>query len=411
MHDERIIFLGGLLLDEQIDFIEKNSRWGIQYAADALQKAILRGFLAHRDVNVSVVNLPFIGAFPRLFRSPYFPSTTSVLFDAIPVTGIGFLNFQIAVSFFRLIAAERALDQEDKTVIVFYSAHLPFVKAALAQKRKNPNVRVCIVLPDFIEFMGTARWWNKWLIDSRVRQFKKLVPEIDHFVLLTDAMADRLKIGPEKYTVIEGIYDSTHEADAIDWSPEPGPIFIYTGTLAARYGILDLLDAFGQLDNDSAQLWICGDGDASAVVEARARIDNRITYFGRVSRPRAQELQSRAHVMVNPRRPEGEFTRYSFPSKTMEYLASGRPVLMHFLPGIPEEYRQHLITPSTGDMRGLASAMQMVAGMSEGALRQKGAAGRAFVLACKNPKNQIGRMLADLFPNTEVRSTDFCRVE
>lgn len=402
MLGKRIVFLGGILLDEQIELIERNTRWGVQYAADALQKAILRGFVEHHDVSVTSVNLPFVSAFPRIYRSPYFPAIKSVLFNVIPVSGVGFLTFQIGFSFFRQVAAQQALSQinyeNGETVIVFYSAHLPFVRAALAQKRKNGNIRVCIVLPDFIEFMGSARWWNKWLIDFRVREFYKLIPEIDHFILLTDAMAERLKISPEKYTVIEGIYDSTHETAETAWSSEPCPIFIYTGTLAARYGILDLLEAFNQLDISSAKLWICGDGDAQDAVEQAAQQDRRVTYFGRVPRSEVLSLQARAHVMINPRRPEGEFTRYSFPSKTMEYLASGRPVVMHWLPGIPEDYRPYIIAPPSSDAQGLASAMAQVAAMDVDELREKGAAGRAFVLAHKTPRIQVGRILAGLFP-------------
>ncbi|MGL5011509.1 MAG: glycosyltransferase, partial [Paracoccaceae bacterium] len=106
---------------------------------------------------------------------------------------------------------------------------------------------------------------------------------------------------------------------------------------------------------------------------------------------------AKAHVMINPRRPEGAFTRYSFPSKTMEYLASGRPVIMHWLPGMPEEYRPYLVTPETGDAEGLLGAMQHVAALPDAALRRIGNAGREFVLDRKSPKVQVGRMLAGLF--------------
>ena len=41
---------------------------------------------------------------------------------------------------------------------------------------------------------------------------------------------------------------------------------------------------------------------------------------------------------MNPRSADAEYTKYSFPSKTIEYLATGVPVVMNRLPGIPEEY-------------------------------------------------------------------------
>ena len=42
--------------------------------------------------------------------------------------------------------------------------------------------------------------------------------------------------------------------------------------------------------------------------------------------------------MVNPRKAEGEWVKYSFPSKNIEYMASGTPLLAYNLPCIPPEY-------------------------------------------------------------------------
>ena len=63
----------------------------------------------------------------------------------------------------------------------------------------------------------------------------------------------------------------------------------------------------------------------------------RIEFLGMLPRTDVLELQSKATILVNPRQPVGDFTKYSFPSKTIEYMASGTPLLMYKLPGIPEE--------------------------------------------------------------------------
>src|SRR5690606_28854588 len=96
---------------------------------------------------------------------------------------------------------------------------------------------------------------------------------------------------------------------------------LYTGTLAKRYGIVHLLEAFALIKDQDYRLWICGDGDARDEVNEKVRMDPRITYFSQISRERVLKFQKKATVLVNPRKSEGEFTKYSFPSKTMEYLA------------------------------------------------------------------------------------------
>jgi glycosyltransferase involved in cell wall biosynthesis len=105
------------------------------------------------------------------------------------------------------------------------------------------------------------------------------------------------------------------------------------------------------------------------------------------------ELQRAASVLVNPRRPEGEFTKYSFPSKTMEYLASSKQVIMHRLPGMPPEYLEHLTIPATPDASGLAQALRAVSARSKDERAISGAQARAFILASKSPDAQVTRVL------------------
>ena len=45
-----------------------------------------------------------------------------------------------------------------------------------------------------------------------------------------------------------------------------------------------------------------------------------------------------ADLLVSPRLPDDFTTRYTFPSKVLEYITSGTPVLSNKLPGIPVEY-------------------------------------------------------------------------
>ena len=54
---------------------------------------------------------------------------------------------------------------------------------------------------------------------------------------------------------------------------------------------------------------------------------------------------------------EGEYTKYSFPSKTMEYLLSGSKVVMYRLAGIGEEYYQYIRTIDNVDAATMARAI------------------------------------------------------
>jgi glycosyltransferase involved in cell wall biosynthesis len=394
-----VVFLGGVFLPSQSDTILKKSRGVVQNAADALQKAFLRGFSLNRTVRVQLVNLPFIGSFPRMYKQIVFPGCEDMLAPDIEVRGEGFLNLRFVRFCSRFVSAHRGLRRAVRSlkspVIVVYSAHLPFLAAARIVRSFRKDVFLCAILPDLPEFTGVGgRLYNMVkIIESAL--FRRVVRGFDAFVFLTDAMGERLGIPCERRIVVEGIFNPQDDPrEAKDKAcAEDGFNILYTGTLAARYGIVDLLEAFERLEVSDARLWICGDGDTRPMIESMASRDPRIRYFGQVSRPQALSLQRQASVLVNPRRPEGEYTIYSFPSKTMEYLASGKPVIMHALPGIPLEYFDHLIIPPTPDADGLAAALLEMADTSPDTLAKRGADGRTFVLTRKSPEVQVARVL------------------
>ena len=77
----------------------------------------------------------------------------------------------------------------------------------------------------------------------------------------------------------------------------------------------------------------------------------------------------------------------------MEYLASGKQVIMHGLPCIPSEYLEHLTVPATSDALGLAQALHKIAVMSLEERAVRGARARTFILASKSPEAQVARVL------------------
>ncbi|MBP3927161.1 MAG: glycosyltransferase family 1 protein, partial [Clostridium sp.] len=83
----------------------------------------------------------------------------------------------------------------------------------------------------------------------------------------------------------------------------------------------------------------------------------------------------------------------SFPSKTMEYMASGTPVLTTVLPGMPKEYHPYvyLLEDETAD--GISEMLKKVLGNSEEDLFRKGMEARRFVLEQKNNVIQAQKIL------------------
>ena len=108
------------------------------------------------------------------------------------------------------------------------------------------------------------------------------------------------------------------------------------------------------------------------------------------------EKEMQATLLVNPRPTKEEYVKYSFPSKTMEYMASGTPVLTTRLPGMPREYYPyvHFIDEETPE--GIAQALKTVLSQSDEALFAQGMNAREFVLESRNNVVQAGKILTML---------------
>jgi glycosyltransferase involved in cell wall biosynthesis len=171
-------------------------------------------------------------------------------------------------------------------------------------------------------------------------------------------------------------------------------VILYTGSLNIQFGIMDLLDAIDLIANYNYEFWICGSGEAEKEIEKRCAHDKRIKYFGYVAKNEILKLQQKATVLINPRNNEGEYTKYSFPSKTMEYLMSGKPVIMYKLDGIPDEYDPFLYYITGNSPRDIANKIIEVAGKSQAELDVCGNRARQFVMKNKNHIVQARKILS-----------------
>lgn len=86
--------------------------------------------------------------------------------------------------------------------------------------------------------------------------------------------------------------------------------------------------------------------------------DSRIQYMGVAPNAEVVAAELDASLLVNPRPTHEEFTKYSFPSKNIEYMASGTPLLTTKLPGMPKEYYPYVFLIENESVEGYAKALE-----------------------------------------------------
>lgn len=223
---------------------------------------------------------------------------------------------------------------------------------------------------------------------------QKYVSSFSHYVLLTDAMNQLVNSKQCPYIVMEALCDSSLTINSPQKVSKDIPrVILYAGGLEEKYGLKMLVDAFNSLGEVDAQLHIYGSGSYEEQLRLQAKNNKSIVYHGVRSNEDILDAEARATLLVNPRFSNEEFTKYSFPSKNMEYMASGTPLLTTKLPGIPTEYNEHVYYFDEESIAGYAKILKEILSLDEIQLVEKGQKAREFVLKYKNNRFQSKRIL------------------
>lgn len=217
------------------------------------------------------------------------------------------------------------------------------------------------------------------------------------YVLLTQAMNDYLNPKGKPHVILEGHSDIAMERQEPSLARKTSPrVCMYAGGVSKQYGLENLVKGFRKADLPDARLEIYGPGDYVQELSQIAAEDSRIFYGGMLLNAEIVEREMAATLLVNPRPTGEEYVKYSFPSKTMEYMSTGTPVLTTVLPGMPKEYHPYvyLLEEETADA--IAEKLAQIFAQPAEALFEKGMTAREFILKEKNNVKQAGKILAML---------------
>ena len=354
-----------------------------------LQNALLNGLC--KSINdFSIISSWGISPFPKVKQIFFRPANIEFNGNRNRYRFVGAINFPIVnmISKFFLVRGElkKQLKNEESCVIV-YETHSPFLLAVATLRKKIK--KAVILVPDLPDYMhGRNNIVRRFLKKLDRNLINWCLEKFDGYVLLSEPM--REKLPEKKYIVMEGIFNP--EANEKNVEKEVYRTIMYTGGVFSHRGTDLLLEAFSEIKNPDYRLWIRGDGELRQKILDMAAKDSRIKYFPPMKREELLELERKATVLVNTTPPQ-DFTRYFFPSKNMEYLASGTPTIMFRLDCMPQEYDNYLYYVDGNDANALREKIIEVCEESQEKLNAFGKCARRFILENKTPLVQCKRIV------------------
>jgi len=399
----KLLFVTGLyprLLEA--NFKDNSKSYSIQNAPNVFQWAIVDG-LKNIDADFEIISFPFLASYPKGYRRMFVPSSDIILNNQIIGKSIRYCdlilykNHSIKSQLKKYVRnwIERNRYENHLRVLVYTPLDI-FISPLSNLKKEYPNLKICSIVTDLpgdaLNFSVNRTLLKRIQCAIEEKRQRKLYDSIDKFVLLSDAMRERIPQAEGKYIVVEGINSSSSKEKIIKKHNNEKTL-LYTGSLHEFAGIKDLIDAFIQTENPDFRLVICGIGECEGYIREKAHKDNRIIFKGNVPRSEAVVLQANATAVINPRKPNGGITKYSFPSKTMEYMSSGTPMIGYKLEGIPEEYFEYIYCVDDLSLDGLACKINAILSLPQSELNSKAESAANFIKCNKTAAKQVKRIL------------------
>lgn len=322
---------------------------------------------------------------------------------------LGFVNVLGLKHFTRLLSCLIRLPLEISRRridwILLHGVHTPFLLFGVLARLAG--IRLLVVLTDPAGVvLPTDGALTRMLKRCDASFIRWLVRRADGYICLSPAMIDSFRLS--KPTIcFPGILSSEFQkalaagGTSLDEGSE-GSTILYAGGLTSAYGVDALIDAVQSIDSPRVRLVLYGRGDQQERIADLASRDERFRYGGFVGEDELAPALMAADVLVNPRPVAKLFSVLSFPSKLIEYLATGRPVLTTRISSIPTTLAPYFNFIHEEGASGIRTALIGLLGAPEGA-EEKAAKGRLAVMD-ELSEPMIGKKISALMQ--EIAATD-----
>ena len=387
-----ILFVGKVCPSRTANMIMKKTGKNPGFQIIKFSRLILDGFIQNHSQVSALTNI--ITSTKKIAKSST-EIENNIHYHCLPYIQIPIIQqiLQFVYSFFyTLVWCIRT--EGDKIILCdIFASSCSMGSVVAAQLMRTPKTMLLtdMLIPPATISQDTKKWWWKMFFKMRVRSQENGLKKYDGFIFLTKYMNMTYNPNQKPYIVMEGSVDHTFIPKTLTQKVSPR-VIMYAGAIEAEYGFDTLVRAFISLSQQDIELHVYGGGKFVENLLEFQQIDSRIQYKGVVTNEEIIIAEQEATLLVNPRYSNQEFVKYSFPSKTSEYMLSGTPVLTTKLSGIPDEYFKYLYAFDEETIEGYAHKLNEILSLPNEELKQTGLKAQEFVLKNKNNTIQAQRI-------------------
>jgi|GEM_PF-2277533 len=383
----KVLFLGYAISRE-----EDSKIYGASVAGNKMQINLLEQLSHYQDIDLKSITIYPTAAYPR---GKVLVRRQSIhLFDAFYSRKVGFINLPIIKQIFETLAtyfeANRLVKKEGIKTIFTYNMY-PQVGLPAKWLKKKYGCEIVTLLADLpIDeavgrkgFSVILRKYFDYLTCNAILYCDKIIT--------LNKYAVKLYAPNSSYIVMEGGVELSNQKDMPVKEYKEKNI-VYSGALVEYNGIINLIKAMKYVKDQEVILHIYGRGQLENYVNYCTTKMPNVKYHGKVDNTRMMQIQREAYLLVNPRTVDDPIAMVTFPSKILEYMMSGTPVLTTKLNGFTEDYFDKMFFVEQNEPIILANKINEIMCVPIDELDKKALLAKQFVLENKNWKKQCEKI-------------------
>ena len=364
-------------------------------AGNKMQLGFIKGFLSN-GINTIGISAEAYGMW-KFNKKPVYVKGKDLKDGTVFLYTVSYLNIPVIKQFtiyrainkkirYEIRKQRRKSNDKGNVILMVYNTMSIFAGPVINVARKEGCKCVAVVADLPIK--------KKKSIIRRIEDKRQeiYISKFDGLIPLTKYIADDFAPG-KPYCIVEaGCNPSDYQEDTNIYRRLSKKKVVFSGTLNELSGIDLILNAMKYVSPD-IELDIYGDGPYREKVENAIQKQKNVNYHGKVSNEEMIQIQSKAPLLVCPRHDDNYTTKYTFPSKLLEYICAGVPVLSNRLKGIPEEYEDYITFSKSEDPKDWADTINTIVLYNNEYYYKKAKAAQKKVLEKKSWKKQSKKVI------------------
>jgi glycosyltransferase involved in cell wall biosynthesis len=331
----KILFIGFF-----VDAHDKSYFKGLSFAGNKLQRDFLEELSNRENIELDLVTILPHAMYPNgplKIRKKSEISMNNSINLILKYINLPALK-QITIIKNLYYEIKRLIKNNHYDSVITYN-YFPVFSIPLTRLQSRYKFNLIPYLADLpIQYTKQQSILRKWYLKWEQRVSKRHLSQLSNCIVIN--LNASKEFCPKSYTLLIEGGVGVNARNKEPYREIKDHNFVYTGTLDAYSGILNLIIAIQELNNSGYNLYltITGSGEHERLIHQLTKNDNFIEFKGIVTKEEHLSILKNAYCIVNPRMISHPVSKMTFPSKIHEYMLTKRPILSTKLSGISQVY-------------------------------------------------------------------------